>query len=233
MKFKDTILTLLVLITIILFPGCNTDGLDNVLDIKTSYTDAEKAEIYVLADKYELEVLPEAHKSGATLMSVSKLEDMFKHIHKMNNTKRPLIQTKGGMYETVESMPTARMESAMENNTTDFWHEPIASVIRPGSSIYDTFYATKISITNTEVFGELYVSMMNCYSSNSAYDNVTTVQYGSEMRYPAGDSYKFNIRYRVIYANNIAISCIGMGAIDPLGTSYITCQQEQVMIYGI
>ena len=116
MKIQKSIFTLLVLAASTIFAGCNTDQFDVAPEKKIAYTDSEKAQIYALAEKYELEVVPMKQSKNQSLKSVSELEETFKAIYKQNNTKIPLFKTKDGSYTTRGSNSSARIKTRTEHN---------------------------------------------------------------------------------------------------------------------
>ena len=86
MKIQKTFFALFVLTASTIFVGCNANKFDVAPETstKTEYTASEKAEIYVLAEKYELELSPMERIANQPLKSISELEERFKQIYEHN-----------------------------------------------------------------------------------------------------------------------------------------------------
>ena len=242
MKIQKSIFTLFVFAASTIFAGCNTDQFDVAPEKKIAYTDSEKAQIYALAEKYELEVVPMKQSKNQSLKSVSELEETFKAIYKQNNTKIPLFKTKDGSYTTKRAVSPKRLKSRNEGGGV---HKLYAAVI----SNYELNVYANVSLTTGEV-GHLGVQYSNVSLKNTHPAYVIYSMEGEVMGYDAyqqpnshGYSFSFSTEARMYCEINlhhpINVGTSGMmnsrvtGVVDNRNTSYICFSQPNINLFGI
>ena len=117
MKIQKTFFALLLLAASTIFVGCNANKFDVAPETstKTEYTASEKAEIYALAEKYELELSPMERIANQPLKSISELEERFKQIYEHNNTEIPLTETKDGSRNAKKLTSSKRIKTRNES----------------------------------------------------------------------------------------------------------------------
>ena len=145
MKVRKNIFSLLVLSLSMIFVGCNTNKFDVAHETATGqethieYTDSEKAEIYALAEKYELNIVPTKACYNKKLKSISEIEEDFKQLNKQNNTVIPLKRVKD------EVIPVNRIKTMSERPIISYKSETMYVSVTPKYKLYTKMLVTQQS----------------------------------------------------------------------------------------
>ena len=247
MKIQKSIFTLFVFAASTIFAGCNTDQFDVAPEKKIAYTDSEKAQIYALAEKYELEVVPMEQSKNQSLKSVSELEETFKAIYKQNNTKIPLFKTKDGSYTTRGSNSSARIKTRSEASftralITDNGYFKIFAKVQISKKAQSPLCAT---ISNAVLYtSESAIS--NGYLYSLADQNLTTTDHAANDHDSGtgGFNFSFTVSYKIKHVKHpnienpddlgtVTMSNLVAGIVSLHGGSYISIASSYTNVYGL
>ena len=237
MKIQKTFFALLLLAASTIFVGCNANKFDVAPETstKTEYTASEKAEIYALAEKYELEIVPMEQKQSQSLKSVKELEDMFKKIYKQNNTKIPLVKTKDGTYTTKKMTSSRRIKTYGEVQNANFYFLQLYY-----SKEYCIYGDISVSLNLTEASVSPIVSISNPgLTSSEGYSlaGVSTENANRSYNLVTGHEVSFDMRFAGIKDIEGQYSYVKYGTASAnviLKTpSHIVLYSSMINIYGI